>query len=365
MNRTKFPSGPAAEDALRSICLVRLSALGDVVLSVPLVRWLQRRLPETRLTWIVSRSFYPVIAGLAADGIDLVPIDKPKGVLDYWRFRRRMAGRQFDALLCLQASWRANFLYPSLRARRRIGYGRDRAKDGHRWFVRETLPPAAPHLVDGFLQFSEALGLARPNPNGVEWHLPIDTEAVRWADEVLPWPRFVAVSACASKPERDWDVQRLASVLKAIHEKKALPIVLLGGPAPRETHMAQRLLAISGIPALNLVGRTDLPRLVATLSRTSLLIAPDTGAVHIARAFQRPVLGLYAVAPASRTGPYGCAATCVDVFEEAVRTLQSKDPATLSWAHRVHDPRAMELISVAAVLSKADSILKNTSETIP
>jgi heptosyltransferase I len=79
--------------------------------------------------------------------------------------------------------------------------------------------------------------------------------------------------------------------------------------------------------------------------------------VHIANAHGRPVVGLYAVAPASRTGPYGNTIHCVDCFDEAIRTLQGRDPATVAWAHRVHDPRAMSLISVEAVLQKIEGIL--------
>jgi heptosyltransferase I len=343
---------PAAASSF-SICLVRLSALGDVVMVLPLLRALQARWPEARITWVIGRAVLPALAGLAAEGVDFVVIDKPRGPGDYLRLRRQLASSDFDVLLCLQASLRANLLYPCIRAKRKIGYGSDRAKDLHRWFVAETLPPAHPHLVDGFLQFAEALGL--PRTERVEWRLPVDPQASIWADETLPKGPFLALSPCASKPERDWPAERFAALVQ--RAAPLLPVVLLGGPGARERAQIDAIQALSGAEVLDLAGRTSLPQLVAVLSRCRVLVAPDTGAVHIANAFGRPVVGLYAVAPASRTGPYGNIGHCVDRFPEAVRRLQGLDPSQVPWAHRAHDLRAMQLIGLEDVWEKLSPLL--------
>ncbi len=344
------PGSPA------SICLVRLSALGDVVMVLPLVRTLQARWPRAKITWIIGRGAYEAVAGLRAEGIEFVVIEKPRRIRDYLALRRQLADRTFDVLLCLQASWRANWIYPCIRARRKIGYGNDRAKDFHRWFVRERIPPAKPHLVNGFLQFAEALGVEL-HPE-VLWRLPVEAEAEAWAGEILPAKPFFALSPCASKPERDWPVDRYAAVLRWAHAGGLGPVVLLGGPAGRERMVADALVAQAEVPVVNLVGRTSVPQLIATLARCRLLLAPDSGAVHIANAFGRPVVGLYAVAPAGRTGPYRRTEFCVDHFDEAVRTLCGADPARMPWATRVHDPRAMALIRVDEVLVKIDRALR-------
>lgn len=343
----------------KSICLVRLSALGDVVLVLPLVRLLKRRWPQASITWVVGKGVHPALAGLAAEGIEFVAIDKPRGLRDYLALRRRFAGRTFDALLCLQASWRANWIYPFIRAKRKIGFGADRAKDLHRFFVKEGLPPARPHLADGFLQFGEALGL--PFPEEIEWGLPVAPEARVWAEAALPNQPFAALSPCASKPERDWPTERYAEVVEALRAR-GLAVVLLGGPSPREREVADAILAKAGSAGvLDLVGKTRIPQLIAALARCRLLVAPDTGAVHIATACGRPVVGLYAVAPASRTGPYRRTEFCVDKFAEAVRTLQGRDPENTPWAHRVHDARAMSLIAVEEVIARIDLILRKSA----
>jgi heptosyltransferase I len=334
----------------RSICIVRLSALGDVVMVLPLVRTLQARWPEAKITWIIGRGAHDAVAGLRNEGIEFVVIEKPRGIRDYLALRRRMKDRTFDVLLCLQASWRANLIYPCIRARRKIGYGNDRARDFHRYFIRECIPDAKAHLVDGFLQFAEALGLELPLD--ADWRLPVDASLKAWADGTLPAKPFFAVSPCASKPERDWPVERYVEVVRWAHAHGLGPIVLLGGPTGRDREVADALVSRAQVPILDLVGRTTIPQLIATLARCRLLLAPDTGAVHLANALGRPVVGLYAVAPAHRTGPYRRTEFSVDRFDEAVRTLCGADPARVPWGKRVHDLRAMSLIGVDEVISK-------------
>jgi len=334
--------------APRSLCLVRLSALGDVVMVLPLVRWLRRCWPETSLTWICGRGAMPVLESAALTGVELVPIDKPRGLGDYWRLRRTFADRNFDAVLALQASWRANFIYPCLNARRKIGYGPDRAKDGHRWFVGECLPPAKPHLVDGFLQFAEALGL--PWPTAVEWGLNVDPEAMPMASR-----RYMALNVCSSKPERDWLPERYGAVIDYVSRRHGLETVLIGGPSARERVVADEILArVETRGVVDRVGRTNLKQMIALLAQARFLLAPDTGAVHLATALGKPVCGLYAVAPARRTGPYGATEYCVDRFDEGLCKYLGRKPGEVPWAQRVHHPSAMELISVSAVLEKID-----------
>ncbi|MDR0352348.1 MAG: glycosyltransferase family 9 protein [Opitutaceae bacterium] len=358
-----MPSHPEPDRAAapRTICLVRLSALGDVVMVAPLIKMLRREWPAARITWVIGKAAHPAVASLARLGVEFVVIDKPRGARDYLALRRRLAGRHFDALLCLQASWRANLVYPCIRARRKIGYGRDRAKDCHAWFVRETLPAAAAgtaHILDGFLQFGEALGGARAAEDYEgAWGLEPPPEARAWADGALPAGPWLAVAPCASKAERDWPASGWAAVAAHAWRAHRLPAVLLGGPAARDAATAAEIRALlpPDCPVTDLTGRTDVPRLLAALERCALLLAPDTGATHIARAFGRPVVGLYAVAPSSRTGPYRRTEYCVDKFVEAVALVHGAGSAKARRGARVHDPRAMGLIGTEEVSAALDA----------
>ena len=143
----------------KSICIVRLSALGDVLMLVPLIRTLQAQLPTTRLTWVISRPAYDLVEGM--DNVEFIVINKPNSLFDYWQFKKQMRGRYFDVLLAAQASFRANLLYPLIHASRKIGYDSVRAKDGHGWFVHEAILPGHDHTLDGFLKFAAALGIEK------------------------------------------------------------------------------------------------------------------------------------------------------------------------------------------------------------
>jgi heptosyltransferase I len=344
---------PIDSASSKTICLFRLSALGDVVLVLPLVRAIQAARPDVKLTWVIAKGAYPLVSALASEGIEFVVLDKPSGPGDYLDIHHRMSTRRFDVLLCLQASWRANTLYPLIKADRKIGYRADRAKDLHRMFVRETIEPRRNHIADAFLQFGELIGV--PAPKVPDWRLPVDPAAAAWAAEKLPSGPFLAINPCASKAERNWSEENYAAVAREMRQRHGLPAVLLGGPGAEERRAAELIAAALGGDALDLVGRTSLPQLVAALARSRLLLAPDTGAVHIANALGRPVVGLYTSAQCARTGPYRRPEFCVDRYDEAVRRFLHKDPANSPWELRVHDRRAMDLITVAEVLARCEA----------
>jgi len=173
----------------------------------------------------------------------------------------------------------------------------------------------------------------------------------------------MALNACSSKPERDWLPERYAAVIDHVARRYDLDTVLIGGPSARERAVADQVLAkVTTRGMVDLVGRTNLKQMMAVLAQARFLLAPDTGAVHVATALGKPVCGLYAVAPARRTGPYRATEYCVDRFDEGVRMYVGRDPDEVPWAQRVHHPQAMELISVAAVVEKID-LLCGTVDT--
>jgi heptosyltransferase I len=335
----------------RSICIVRLSALGDVCLIVPLVRSLQRNFPEAQITWVVGESSYELVAGL--DGVQFIVVDKRKPLAN-WRLLR---ARAFDALLAVQASFRAHLLLTAIRAPIRIGFDATRAKDFHGWFVNQRIPAREEHLLDSFLSFASALGAKEPVD---EWRLPITDDDHAFARDNLHGDNvtWFAVNPTASKPERTWLPDRYAAVIDHAVMTRAWKVVLTGGPAPAEVSFAQQV--ISAVrhrnSVTNLVGKTTPKQLAAVLARARVLLAPDTGPVHIATAMGTPVIGLYAVAPSKLSGPYRSRELVIDQFPDAVRTILHKDPETVPWGTRVHTRKAMELIQVNHVIEKLESI---------
>ena len=152
-----------------SLCIVRLSAIGDTCHTVPVVRAIQDAWPSTKLTWIVAKTEHSLLAGL--EGVEFVVLDKAQGLRGYAAVHRALGRRKFDALLHMHASTRANIVSTLVRAPLRIGFDRARARD-QQWLFTNTKLPARRerHVMDGLFEFAELIGVQRPaNPR---WDIP-------------------------------------------------------------------------------------------------------------------------------------------------------------------------------------------------
>ncbi len=336
-----------------TICIVRLSALGDVLMAVPLIRTLQKAFPKAKLTWVISRPAYDLVEGM--DGVEFIVIDKPKGLLDYWCFKQRLRGRHFDVLLAIQSSFRANILYACISAKRRIGYDTLRAKDGHAWFIKETIQPGCDHTLEGFLRFADVLGI---HSYDIRWDLPISEEDRIWAKAHLPNHTsgpILIVNPAASKTERSWAVERYIAVIKHAQTRWQAQVVLTGGPGPHDHTLG--LAIADAVKVTNLIGQTKPKQLLATLSMANAILCPDTGPSHMGVAVGTPVIALHAVTSSEVSGPYLYRHLSVDCYQEAVRTVLHKTPETNVWGTHAHGPATMDLVSVEAVIERIDQVL--------
>ncbi|MDR2195712.1 MAG: glycosyltransferase family 9 protein [Gallionellaceae bacterium] len=337
------------------IAVVRFSALGDIVMAAAAVSALRAQFPDARITWITSPLAHALLEGLA--GVDFEVVKKPQSLADYRALYRTFRHRHFDAVLAMQANIRINLLYPALRAPIKLGFDRTRAREGQWLFCNRNIPFRDEHLVDSFLSFVETLSGA---PATATWNLPIGERDLAWARErlqTLPRP-WVAVHPRTSKIERNWLPERYAQMVSESVARWRCGIVLTGGNTEAEQQQCAQLAQVAPAQTLNLCGKTTPKQLAALLSLVDALVAPDTGAVHIARAMNTPVVGLYAVAPATLAGPYQRSEYCVDRYSQATQRFLGKTPEQLRWNTRVHHPDAMELIEVADVMQQLEKILE-------
>lgn len=342
------------QPAPSSLCLVRLSALGDVVLTTALVQTLQARFPQAKLTWITSAMTRDLLGGLP--GIEWIVLPRPMRMRDYFALRRQLRGRRFDVLLAAQASFRANFVHACVPARRKIGFDAVRGRDLHGWFVDERIRARDEHLAEGFLAFAEALGIP-PDQQVRRLALPIAEADLLAARAKVGEGRYFVINPAASKPERNWLPERYAAVADHVVRRTGWRIVLTGGGGEAEKALVREVETQLAAPALNLAGRTSVRELAAVLAGAEGVLAPDTGPVHLAAAAGTPVIGLYAVARGALTGPWPEAGYCVDRYAEAVQALLGRAVAEVGWHTRVHDRRAMALITVEEVCAQADRLI--------
>ncbi|MEK7717830.1 MAG: glycosyltransferase family 9 protein, partial [Pseudomonadota bacterium] len=273
-------------------------------------------------------------------------------------------GRRFDALLAMQASWRANFIYPLISAPVKIGFDRVRARDSQWLFTNRRIRFARQHLLDSFFAFLGALGIEE---RVIEWNLPI-TEADRsWAAARVPRERtpVLAVNPGASKAEREWPVERMIETIREAQKRWDAQVILTGGPGVREQSAGATIMDAVSAGITNLIGETTPKKLAAVLARADCLLAPDTGPVHLAGAVGTPVVGLYAVASPQLSGPYRYPELTVNRYPEAVRTILGQDPHTVNWTTRVHRGEPMRLIEVADVLPKLAQVFEKMKRKAP
>lgn len=328
----------------RSLCLLRLSALGDVTHVLPLLHTLRDAWPDLDVTWVIGKGEHRLLAGLP--GVRFVEYDKKSGLAGMRALRREL-GRRFDVLLQLQVSARANLLSAFIPADLRVGYDRSRSKEGHGLFINARIPDCPGiHVLDAIGSFCEPLGLVRKD---VTWNLPVPDEAHAWAraqwqDDGRP---VLMVSPCSSHALRNWRADRHAALAdRAVTQ--GWRVVLCGGRSELERTTGDAILA--GMTArdevLDLIGKDTLKQLPALLARADLLVTPDSGPMHIANAMGTKVLGLHAATNPNRSGPYSDRRFCVDRYDDAARKYRGKPANEIKWGTKIEAEGVMDLITV-------------------
>lgn len=326
-----------------SLCLLRLSALGDVTHVVPLVRTLQRHWPHLHLHWVIDKGGFKLLEGLG--GVSFHTYDKKTGLAGMRALRRELPSGRFDALLQMQVALRANLLSAFIPARRRIGYDRSRSKDLHGLVINERIPDRPGiHVLDAMGSFCEPLGLRQTE---VVWDLPVPADAHAWA--AAQWredaTRTLVISPCSSHVRRNWFADRYAAV--ADHAAaQGWRVVLCGGRSELERQTADAIIAAMQAPVLDLVGKDTLKQLSALLARADLVMTPDSGPMHIANAMGTAVLGLHAASNPRRSGPYSTVRYCVDRYDDAARRYKGRPAAELKWGTKIEHDGVMELVTV-------------------
>jgi heptosyltransferase I len=338
----------------QSLCILRLSAIGDTCHIVPIVRALQRAWPTTRLTWVIGRVEARLMSLLP--DIEFITIDKRAGVRSARALRAQLRARRFDVLLHMQLSLRASLLSALIPARVRLGFDRARARELQWLFTNARIEPRHnEHVLDSFRGFLAALGIPAAAP---EWDLPLPQEARQYAAALIPDQRpTLLISPCSSHPLRSWSPERYAAVAHHAAAAHGMRVILCGGRSAAEQAMGAAIERAAPAGLINQIGRDTLPQLLALLARATALLSPDSGPVHMATAAGTPVIGLYAATRPQRCGPYLSRQWCVDRYAQAARRFLGRDAAELPWQAKIERPGVMQLISVDDVCERLDALM--------
>lgn len=347
--------------APRTVAIVKLSALGDVCHTLPVVRTLQRAWPTTHFSWIIGRTEARLLGGIA--DIEFIEFDKRAGIAGYRAVRRALRDRPIDVLLHMQFAWRASLIAALLRAPLKLGYDRERALDLQWLFTTHRIDPAPrEHVMDALFGFARRLGVQQRD---YRWDIPVPEAARGYAERLIPEgvPALI-ISPCSSHTARNWHAAGYAAV--GDHAAGlGLKVVICGGRTPLEQRMGAEIAAHMRAPCSNVVGQDTLPEFYAALARARVLLTPDSGPAHMATSLGVPVVGLYAATNPARSGPYFSLDLCVDRFDAAARRFLGRPAAELPWRTKIERPGVMELITTADVIGQLEAALRRPGGLSP
>jgi heptosyltransferase I len=287
---------------LQRVCIVMMSAVGDAVHVLPVINALKRHAPGINITWVLQPGPASLVRGHRSVD-EILLFDRTKGWRAFADIRQQLSARRFDLVLNLQVYFKAGLVTSFTHAPVKLGFDRSRARDFNWLFTTHRIPPHEPqHVQDQYFEFLTEIGVAH---EPVEWDLgpwPGERETQRRFFATIERPT-AAIVVATSKPQKDWPPERWAEVVDALwHDFKLAP-VLVGGRSPRELHAEQIIQERARHAPVSALG-SGLRNLVGILDGSSLVLAPDTGPLHMAVALERPVVSLMGYTNPKRTGPY-------------------------------------------------------------
>lgn len=339
-----------------SICVIRLSAIGDTCHALAVIRAIQDTWPETRITWIIGKTESTLMADIP--DIEFIIFDKSKGLHAYTEVRDRLKGREFDIALCMHASLRANLLCRLISAPVRLGFDFKRARDFQWLFTNRRIEPVPrQHAMEAMMGFARHIGIPeRP----LRWDIPLSPAQREFAAEFQSAGRpILLISPCSSlrsRNYRNWSAENYAAAANHARSKFDCTVILTGGNSAIEREYGRVISKLCGDNLHNLIGKTSLKELYALIAAARVLVCPDSGPAHMATAAGTPVIGLYASSNPDRTGPYLSRGLTVNMYPDAVQQFLGKSVDDIRWGRRVRDPRAMGLIRLASVNDRIDRV---------
>jgi heptosyltransferase I len=344
----------ALDTAPASVCILRLSAIGDTCHVLPVVRTLQRAWPQARFTWIIGRVEAKLLGHIP--DIEFIVVDKGSLAKSRRTLREAMRGRRFDVLMHMQLALRASLLSMLVPARIKLGFDRARARELQWLFTTHRIRPAQrQHVMDSMFGFAEEFGVYEKL---LRWDIPIPDAARVYARRVIPeGQKTLIISPCSSHKLRNWRAEYYAQVADYAVSKLGLSVVLCGGRSEIERRMGEDIARLMREPCNNTIGQDTLLEFLATLERAAMVLTPDSGPAHMATTVGIPVIGLYAATNPQRSGPYLSRQWCVDKYDAAAQRLLGKPATQLPWTTKIERPGVMDLITPDEVIKKLHSVL--------
>ena len=284
------------------ILIIKPSALGDIIHTLPVLPVLRAHYPGAEIHWLVAKGFHTVLENHPMIDrlwtIDKNKWKKVKNLKDTFKelkeLKNNLKSESFDLVIDFQGLFRTGLIASFTASKKRIGF--KQAREGAPLFYTDKVDVdwEGIHAVDRYLKLLEHIGC---DISKVEFPFAPFEENIPLMKE-LPEKYAVIVPSAGKKANR-WPADRFGQVASK------LPIKTVVVSSPADAEIADEVVQNSNGQAISVAGRTTIMELAALIKKAEYMITNDTGPMHIAAAFGIPAFAIFGPANPIRTGPYG------------------------------------------------------------
>ncbi len=299
-----------------NILIVKLSAIGDVIHTLPSLCALRQRYPEAHITWVIEEASADIILGHPHLDEALVlrrkswmrSLARGRGFRKIFRemrdFLKALRSRPYDLVIDFHGLFKSAVIVLLSGGKRKLGF--DSMQELSGLFLNEKIPEdMEKHAADRYLDFVKYLGHQISDP---EFFIAIKPENVERISSLLKAngigdsEKFIAVSPTALWKTKLWKERRFALLCDRIIRELKTKVVLTGD---WNDAAVARIRSMMQLEAIDLSGKTSLKDLACLYQKAALLITTDSGPMHLAAAVKTPLIALFGPTSPARTGPYG------------------------------------------------------------
>jgi heptosyltransferase-1 len=337
------------------ILIVKLSAIGDVIHTLPALNAVRNYYPNANITWLVEEDAAPLVQGHKA--LDRVIISKRKRWLkalrsfsllstikEVYSFIKALRDTHYDMILDFQALLKSGILIAVARGRRKIGFGKGLEHMEYSYiFLNERIPAVNMeiHALSRGMMLLNAVGIPT---NAIEYRLPVSNCDRKKIDEIIKQrgidgeKSLIAINPVAKWETKLWPKEKFARLADTIIDEYNAKIIFTGGSEDRP--IIQDIMSVMKGRALNLAGHTTLMMLAALYEKTTLVVSTDTGPMHLAVAIGTPVVAIFGPTAPWRTGPYGSGHKVVRIDSECSPCFKRRCE-TIDCMHQISEDQVM------------------------
>lgn len=325
-----------------SICILRLSSIGDITHILPIVETIKHTYPNSDITWIIGKTEYQLVKNISH--IKFLVVDKNQAIDSLVNMHKLCKKQEFDVVLHMQKSLRSKFIGRLLNGRININYSDIENKNVH--------------VLDHFFSFLEKINI---NEKIIKWNTDqlFNKSRPRIEKNLKNIESYISINPFTSdriNNYREWDYMNYFEIAAYMKKKYSTNTIFIGKTCAKTKKYFDELLPNSK-HIINYINNTTLLETLLILKKSLFYIGPDSGTLHMANMFKIPIIGLYATSNPKRTGPYNNLSFIVDKYKEALMKYNNKDIDKAKWGERIRDEKAMKLIKKSDVIKKIDTIM--------